>query len=118
MQPVRDSQNAFQLQITNFASQTALLTSHGKPGVLIPITDKAAKLSEVVSLNGFSIDANKIIQINLRRNEKNFAFTLDDLLAADAPSICLQPTNHITIEVLPYRENKVFILGGSISTNI
>ena len=43
MQPVPDSQNAFQIQITNFASQKALLTPHGKPGVLIPITDTPCK---------------------------------------------------------------------------
>ena len=31
MQPVPGSQNAFQIQITGFASQKALLTPHGKP---------------------------------------------------------------------------------------
>ena len=39
MKPVPDSQNAFQIQVTNFISQKVLLTPHGKPGVLIPITD-------------------------------------------------------------------------------
>ena len=36
IQPVPDSQNAFQIEITKFASQRALLTYHGKPGVFGP----------------------------------------------------------------------------------
>ena len=64
IQLVPDSQNAFQIQITNFASQKALLTPHGKPGVLIPITNTPAKLSEVLTQNGLSIDANNITKIS------------------------------------------------------
>ena len=85
MQPVPDSQNAFQIQVTNFASQKALLTPHGKPGVLIPITDTPAKLSEVLTQNGLSIDADNITQISLQRDGQTYEFSLDDLLAPDAP---------------------------------
>ena len=60
MQKVPDSQNAFQIQITKFFSQKALLSTPGKPGVLIPITDTPAKLSEVLSQNGLSIDVNNM----------------------------------------------------------
>ena len=112
MQPVPDSQNAFQIQITNFASQKALLTPHGKPGVLIPITDTPAKLSEVLTQNGLSIDANNITQISLQRDGQTYDFSLDDLLAPGGPDIYLQPEDHISAQVLPYKENKVFILGG------
>jgi polysaccharide export outer membrane protein len=112
MQPVPDSQNAFQLQITNFASQTALMTSQGKPGAIIPITDIPAKLSEVLTQNGLSIEAGNITQINLERNGRTYAFTLDNLLAPNAPQIYILPEDFITTKVLPYKENKVFILGG------
>ena len=112
IQPVPDSQNAFQIQITNFASQKALLTPQGKPGVLIPITDKPIKLSEVLTQNGLSIDANNITQISLQRDGKTYEFSLDDLLASDGPDIYLQSEDHISTQVLPYKENKVFILGG------
>ena len=112
MKPVPDSQNAFQIQVTNFASQKALITSNGKPGVLIPITDIPAKLSEVLTQNGLSIDANNVIQISLKRDGQVYAFSLDDLLASDGPDIYLQPDDHISTQVLPYKENKVFILGG------
>ena len=112
MQPVPNSQNAFQIQITSFASQKALLTPQGKPGLLIPITDTPAKLSEVLTQNGLSINANSIMQINLQRNGKNYTFNLGDLLAANAPDIYLQPEDRIITEVLQYKEDKVFILGG------
>ena len=38
-------------------------------------------------------------------------FTLDDLLKADTPSIYLEPRDQIFVDILPYKENKVFILG-------
>lgn len=112
MQPLPNSQNAFQIQIKNFSSQKALLTPQGASGVLIPITDIPAKLSEVLTQNGLSMDANNITQIILQRDGQTYEFTLDDLLASDGPNIYLQPEDHISAQVLPYKENKVFILGG------
>ena len=112
MQPVPDSQNAFQIQITNFASQKALLMAQGKPGVLIPITDIPAKISEVLTQNGVSTDPDSITQINLHRDGRTYKFSLDDLLALGGPKIYLQPEDHIFAQVLPYKENKVFIVGG------
>ena len=112
MQPVPDSQNAFQIQVTNFASQKALLTAQGTTGVLITITDTPVKLSEVLAQNGFSVDANNITQISLQRDGQTYAFSLDDLLALGGPVIYLQPEDQISAQVLPYKENKVFILGG------
>ena len=112
MQPVPGSQNAFQIQITNFASQKASLTPQGGPSVLIQITDTPANLSEVLTQNGVSIDVNNITQISLQRDGQTYEFSLDDLLASDGPKIYLQPEDHISSQVLPYKENKVFILGG------
>ena len=112
MQPVPDSQNAFQVQITKFISQKASLTFYGKSGVLIPITDTPVKLSEVLTQNGLSVDASNITQINLERDGQTYEFSLDDLLASDGPEIYLQPEDQISVQVLPYKENKVFILGG------
>ena len=112
IQPIPGSQNAFQVEITNFASQKVLLISHGKPGVLIPITDIPAKLSEVLAQNGLSIDANSITRISLQRAGITYEFSLDDLLASGGPDIYLQSDDHVSAQVLPYKENKVFILGG------
>ena len=112
IQPVPDSQNAFQIQVTNFASQKALLTAQGKPGVLIPITDTPTKVSEVLSQNGLSIDGNQITQITLHRDRKTYVFNLDDLLSPESPDVYIQPNDQIVTTILPYKENKVFILGG------
>ena len=112
MQTVPDSQNAFQIKITNFASQKALLTPEGNPGVLIPITDTPAKLSEVLTENSVSTNPNAITQISLQRDGRTYEFSLDDLLALGGPDIYLQPEDHIFAKVLPYKENKVFIVGG------
>ena len=59
-----------------------------------------------------SIDANNIIQISLQRDGQTYVFSLDDLLASDGPDIYLQPEDHVSTQVFPYKENKVFILGG------
>ena len=112
IQPVPDSQNAFQIQVTNFASQKALLTAQGKPGVLIPITDTPAKISEVLAQNGLSIDGKQITQITLQRDRNTYVFNLVDLLNPESPDVYIQPDDQIVTTILPYKENKVFILGG------
>ena len=110
-QPVPDSRNAFQIQITNFASQNVLVSIQGQPGVLIPITDSPAKLSEILTENGLNIDINSVTRISLRRDGQVYEFSLDDLLALDGPEIYLQAKDNISVQILPYKENKVFILG-------
>ena len=112
MQRLPDSQNAFQIQITNFSSQTALLSTSGKPGLLVPITDSPLKLAEALTQNGLNIDGNNITRINLYRDGKAYVFTLDDLLNPNTPDIYIQSEDKVTTEILPYKENKVFILGG------
>jgi protein involved in polysaccharide export with SLBB domain len=112
IQPVPSSQNAFQIRIAKFSSQTALLSIPGKPGVVIKITDSPSALGDVLTENGLSIDGSNIAQINLHRNGKSYIFTLDDLLDPNNPQVYLQPGDRITANILPYKENKVFILGG------
>ena len=111
-QLVPDSQNAFQIQVTNFASQKALLSIQGKPGVLVPIIDTPVKVSEVLTQSGLSIDGNHITQISLQRGRKTYEFNLGDLLKPNSPDVYIQPNDRITTAILPYKANKVFILGG------
>ncbi len=110
--PVPDSQNAFQIQVTDFASQKALLSIQGKPGVLIPITDIPVKVSEVLAESGLSIDGTHITQISLKRDRETYVFTLDELINSNSSDVYIQPNDRITATILPYKENKVFILGG------
>lgn len=112
MQQVPDSQNAFQIQIKEFSSQTALVSIQGETGVSIPITENPIALDEVLTQNGLSIDGNNIKRISLQRNGESYTFTLDDLLKLATPKIYLQSKDRVTTETLEYKDNKVFILGG------
>ena len=118
IQPVPDSQNAFQVQITKFSSQTALLNFHDKPGVLVSITDTPVKISEALTKHGLSNDFNTITQITLQRNDNTYVFNLDDLLNPNSPDVYLLPGDQVTTNILPYKENKIFILGGGVSPQI
>ena len=80
MQRLPDSQNAFQIQITKFSSQTALLSIPGKPGGVIVITDTPIGLDKVLMEAGLSLDGNIITRINLQRQSEDYNFTLDELL--------------------------------------
>ncbi len=112
IQPLPDSQNAFQIQITNFGSQRALLSIQGKLGIFIPITNKPLKIADVLIEHGLSIDGNHINQISLKRGANTFVFTLGDLLDPNTPDLYIQTDDRLTTTILPYKENKVFILGG------
>ena len=59
-----------------------------------------------------SIDSNNITQISLKRDGQTFEFSLYNLVTSDGVDIYSQPEDHISAQVLPYKENKVFILGG------
>lgn len=118
IQKVPDSQNAFQINITDFASQTALLSIRGKPGIVAKITDKPVMLAQLLTQNGLTIDGNNITRINLKRSGNNYVFNLDDLLNQKTAKVYLKPDDHITVDMLSYKENKVFILGGGVSPQI
>ena len=98
----------FQIQIEEFLSQKALLN----PGVVISITDTPVRLIEVLTQNGLSVDGNHITQIRLQRGLDTFVFTLDELLNKKGSDVYIQPGDRITTSILPYKESKVFVLGG------
>ena len=112
MQKIPESNNTFQIQITNFFSQKALLSIPGQPGTVITITDTPTTLANVLVENGLSVDGDNIVQINLLRGEKSYTFTLDDLLDVTDSKVYLQAGDRIVTDILQYKENKVFILGG------
>ncbi len=112
MEKIPGSENAFQLQITNFASQSALVTIPGQPGGVIQISDIPIALADILTENGLSFDGNTITRVKLKRRGKSYIFTLKDLLESKTGKLYLQPNDQITTETLSYKENKVFILGG------
>ena len=117
MQQLPDSQNAFQIQITEFSSQKAFLSVTKNEGlaplgVVIPITDTSKTLTEVLVQTGLSLDDNNIMRINLKRDGRNYGFTVDELLKLTTQDVYAEAGDIFTIEILPYKENKVFMLGG------
>lgn len=112
IQKLPDSKNAFQIEITEFSSKKALVTIPGKSGRVITITETPVTIDEVLTESDAGIEVNSITRISLQRQDKNFTFTLDDLLDPKNPKIYVQEDDKFTIEVLPYKQNKVFILGG------
>ncbi len=107
-----DSTNEFQFEVTNFGSQSAILNIPGERGGSISISDRPVSLDKVLIDNGLSVEGDKITRVILNRKGQKYKFTLSDLLKADANRVYLQSNDRVTIEKLPYKENKVFILGG------
>ena len=112
IQQLPDSQNTFQIQITDFASQKALLNIPESPGGVITLTDNPLALDEVLTEKGLTFNGQKITRINLQRHGISYYFTLDDLLKQSGQRIYLQNGDRVKVETLSYKENKVFILGG------
>lgn len=112
MQQETNQENTFQIQITNFFSQKALLSIPEQPGKVITITDTPTTLADVLVQNGLSVDGNNVVQISLLRGKKVYKFTLDELLDVTTPKVYLQAEDRVITDILQYKENKVFILGG------
>ena len=54
----------------------------------------------------------------MQRNDNTYVFNLDDLLNPNSPDVYLLPGDQVTTNVLPYKENKIFILGAGVSPQI
>ena len=61
------SETAFQIEVSQFLSQKALVNIPTKPGGNIVITNKALALDEVLTENGLAVEGKKIIRIKLLR---------------------------------------------------
>lgn len=107
-----NSENAFQLEISNFTSKSAILSIAGKTGNTIPITNQDVALSEVLTKSGLSVDSRVITRIKLKRDGMDYVFTLKDLLDKTPRSVLIKANDRISVETLNYKDNKVFILGG------
>ena len=112
LEKLPNSENAFQLEISEFASKSAILSISGKSGRVIQITNRDNALSKVLTEIGISVDSNVITRIKLKRGGVDYIFTLKDLLDLPSDKVLLQPNDRIFIEILPYKENKVFVIGG------
>ena len=97
MEKITGSEVSFQIEVTNFSSQSALVNVPGKDGGLIPITDIPVALDEILTNNGLSVSGDKITRINLQRKGISYIFTLNDLFDLGTQKIFLEPHDRITI---------------------
>ena len=107
-----DSENTFQIEISKFKSRTALINIPDKAGGTIELTNKPLTLLEILTKQGLSKDGSKVARITLKRLDKNYSFTFDKLLNNNLNPIYLEHNDHIVVEFLEYKSDKVFILGG------
>ena len=113
-----NSDNTFQIEVTDFSSQRALISIPGQSGGIgqnsgiIPITNRKQPLDEILIQSGVSPDGNMITRIELHRNDQIFTFTLRDLINKPEGPVYLEPDDKVYVEKLTYKPNKVFILGG------
>jgi protein involved in polysaccharide export with SLBB domain len=103
---------AIQLDVIDFKSQSALLNVVGRPGAVIPITSKPQLLKEALTQSGVTLDPEKVVRISLKRAGETFRFNFRDLLNTQSPQTYVYAGDQITVDVLPYKPNKVFVLGG------
>lgn len=112
MKKLPDSENTFQIEINKFKSKTVLLNIPGKVGGTIELTNKPLTLLELLTRQGLSKDGSKVTRITLKRLDEIYSFTFDKLLKNNLNPINLQHNDHIVVEFLEYKTDKVFILGG------
>ena len=105
-----NSRNEFQINITDFLSQSCILSIPGKETGVIPISNKPISLYKLLVANGLSSNSESIVRIKLKRKNKTYSFTLDDLLKLNE-SLYLRSNDRIIVEILQYKKNKVFVVG-------
>lgn len=79
---------------------------------VLTISGKPQPLKEALTEAGVSLDLDKVIRITLTRGVDKFQFNLKELLERQRPQIYVQAGDQVTVETLPYKPNKVFVLGG------
>ena len=114
----------FQLEVTGFGSQQAIVSIPNNPNeteaksTLVPISNKPIRLDEVLTQRGVAIDPNVLTKINLLRNGTVKSFLFSSLLLDPSKEVYLANGDRVIVEYLPYKQDKVFILGAGISPTI
>ena len=111
----------FQLEVTEFGSQKAIVSIPNSPNdteaksTLLQISNEPQRLDEVLTQRGVTIDPNVLTKINLLRNGTTKSFLFSSLLLDPSKEIYLENGDRVIVEYLPYKKDKVFVLGAGIS---
>lgn len=79
---------------------------------IVPIGTIDLPLSIALTKAGVKVDNGAITQVTLKRDDKTYRFSFEDLIVKKGKQIFLLPDDQIFVDRLPYKENKVFALGG------
>ena len=108
------------LDVVGFASQNATIylssgiaTEGGDYSTqIVPIGTINLPLSSALTKAGVKVDNGAVTQVTLKRDDKTYRFSFEDLIMKKGKQIFLLPDDQIFVDRLPYKENKVFALGG------
>ena len=108
------------LDVIGFASQNA--TIHLSTGItteggdyssqIIPIGTIDLPLSIALTKAGVKVDTGAVTQVTVIRDDETYRFSFEDLILKKGKQIFMLPNDQIFVDRLPYKENKVFALGG------
>jgi protein involved in polysaccharide export with SLBB domain len=104
----------FQLELTKFASKKAYLIQKDVGSIVVPLTNRAITLRELILENKSSVLSNVSLPIiSLKRNGQTFRMTSEKILNPKTPDIWIADKDHIEIEKLAYKPGQVFALSGA-----
>jgi protein involved in polysaccharide export with SLBB domain len=109
----------FQLELTGFASKKAYLIQKNIKSEIVPLTNSALTLRELILKNKNTTPSNDSLSIiTLKRNSQVFRMTEDQILNPKTPDIWIIDEDQIEIESLNYKAGQVFALSGAGSAHV
>jgi polysaccharide export outer membrane protein len=106
----------FQLEAVVFKSKRFFLISKEDGGKVVPLTNAALDLKEVILSNmsrvGSSSANGKLSTVELIRDGISYRMTLADALTGRGKKVKIQDGDHIEIKDFAYKTGKVFALSG------
>ena len=99
------SQQTFQIEIAEFASQRAYMTlnaagtaNEGQGGRVLTLTDQPITLREVLSQAGIGLSPRTQTKIELQRDGQSYVMDLARIYSNGSPEIIIQDRDHIFVE--------------------
>jgi polysaccharide biosynthesis/export protein len=106
----------FQLEVFDFKSKRFFLISKEHGGKVVPLTNAALDLKEVILSNmprvGSSSANGKLSTVELIRDGISYRMTLADALTGRGKKVKIQDGDHIELKDFKYKTGKVFALSG------
>ena len=103
----------FQLEISDFKSKKAFVTSNTGKSRIITLNNLPISLKEVALEAGLSVSDENFALINLTRNKQKFRFTAGQLLDLTAPEIVIQDNDQIEIQISSKKSTTIESVVGS-----